>query len=155
MPTKAKHPIPPGYEGCIPYLIVAGAAKALDFYGQAFGAVTVEKHEMPGGKVGHAEVRIGKALFMLADEYPEQGYKSPKGLTHSPVSMLLYVEDVDALARRAAAAGAKTVRAVADQFYGDRNVVLEDPFGHRWTFGTHKEDLTAAEMAARAQAQKG
>jgi PhnB protein len=107
----------------------------------------------PGGRIGHAEIKIGKANIMLADEHPEIGFLSPRTLGGSPVLIHIYVEDVDALAARAVAAGAKVTRPVADQFYGDRTGAFEDPFGHKWHFATHKEDVSHEEMGKRAAAQ--
>jgi PhnB protein len=147
--TKA---IPEGWEGATPYLSIKGAAAAIEFYKKAFGAT--ETMRLPGseGRVGHAEIKIGKANIMLADEYPEMGFLSPTSLGGSPVTIHLYVEDVDTLARQAEAEGAKVLRPVADQFYGDRAGKFEDPFGHLWHFATHKEDVTPQEMERRASA---
>jgi PhnB protein len=149
----AAKPIPEGYEGATPYLAVKGAADAIDFYKRAFGATESMRLGEPGGKVGHAEIRIGRAPIMLADEFPDMGVLGPRTLGGSAVTIHVYVEDVDALARRATAAGAKVLRPVADQFYGDRSVWLEDPFGHRWNFATHREDVPPEELHRRAAAQ--
>jgi PhnB protein len=111
--------------------------------------------DMGGGKVGHAEMRIGDSIVMLADEHPEMGYKSPQAYGGTPVSLVLYVEDVDALVQQAVDAGAKVTRPVQDQFYGDRSGTVVDPFGHVWTIATHKEDLTPEEIGKRAAAQHG
>ena len=146
-------PIPDGYHAITPYLIVSGAAKALDFYAQAFGAVERDRMQDPSGKVRHAEITIGGACVMLADEHPEIGALSPATVGGSPVNLHLYVEDVDAFVARAVAAGATLTRPVADQFYGDRVGGITDPFGHRWSIATHKEDLTAEEIRRRAAAQ--
>src|SRR5690348_9975132 len=127
MPSKAK-PIPPGFEGAVPYLCCKGAARAIEFYKQAFGATEVMRLAEPSGRIGHAEIKIGAALIMLADEYPEMDVRSPQSLGGSPVTIHLYVDDVDALAQRATAAGAKVLRPVDDQFYGDRSGRLSDPF---------------------------
>jgi PhnB protein len=151
MPVK---PIPEGYHSLTPYLIIEGAAKAIDFYTKAFGAVELFRFGGPGDKIGHAEMQIGDSRFMLADEHPEVGYRSPGSYGGTPVSLVLYVEDVDAVARRAVAAGAKEVRAVRDEFYGDRTGTFADPFGHTWTISTHKEDLTPEEMKRRSEAQE-
>jgi PhnB protein len=151
--AKNAKPIPDGYHTVTPYLIVKGAAEALDFYKKAFSAS--EKMRMPDPKsslIGHAEITIGDSTIMLADEYPDMGFRSPKSLGGTPVSILLYVKDVDATARQALAAGAKELRPVRDQFYGDRSGTLEDPFGHVWTVATHKEDLTPDEIGKRAAA---
>jgi PhnB protein len=148
----AVKPIPDGYHTATPYLIVRDAARALDFYRAAFGATEVMRMESPGGKVGHAEFRIGDSALMLADEFPEMGVVSPQTLGGSPVSILLYVEDVDARFPQAVAAGAKVLRPLKDQFYGDRSGTVADPFGHVWTLATHKEDLTPEEMNRRHEA---
>jgi PhnB protein len=146
-------PIPDGYHAITPYLIVSGAAKALDFYARAFGAVERDRMQDPTGKVRHAEITIGQACVMLADEHPEIGALSPATVGGSPVNLHLYVEDVDAFVARAVAAGATLTRPVADQFYGDRVGGITDPFGHRWSIATHKEDLNPEEIRRRAAAQ--
>lgn len=151
--AKQVKPIPEGFEGATPYLYIKGAAQALDFYKKAFGATEVMRMAGPDGRVGHAEIKIGKAMIMLADEFPEMDVLSPRTLGGSPVTIHLYVEDVDALANQATTAGVKVLRPVADQFYGDRGGMFEDPFGHRWFFATHKEDISAEEMQKRAAAQ--
>lgn len=147
-------PIPDEYHGATPYLCVNDAARALEFYKQAFGAREVMRFPHGEGKIGHAEIRVGDAPIMLADEYPQMDFRSPATLGGSSVHILVYVEDVDRLAAQAEAAGAKITRPVADQFYGDRVVVLEDPFGHSWSFATHIEDVTLEEMHRRAAAQE-
>ena len=152
MPVK---PIPDGYHAITPYLIVDGAARAIDFYKRAFGATETMRMPAPNGRIGHAEVRIGDSAIMLADEHPEIQALSPKTIGGSPVSMHVYVEDVDTLVERAVAAGAKLIRPVADQFYGDRVGGIEDPFGYRWFIATHKEDLSMDEIRRRAAAQAG
>src|SRR5712691_3595419 len=139
MTNKVK-PIPHGYHTATPYLIVSGAAGAIEFYKKAFGATELMRMADPKGKIGHAEIQIGDSHIMLADEFPEMGYRSPQSLGGSPVSIHLYVEDVDTLASQAIAAGAKVLRPVKDQFYGDRSGTFEDPFGHVWTIATHVED---------------
>jgi PhnB protein len=154
MASKAK-PIPEGRECAIPYLIVNDAARAIDFYKQAFGAAEVMRFTDPQGKIGHAEIRIGEALVMLADEFPELDVRSPQSYGGSPVTIHLYVEDVDAVAERALDAGAKLLRPVEDQFYGDRGGKFGDPFGHVWWFATHKEDVSPEEMKKRAAALFG
>lgn len=153
MPAKVKH-IPDGYHAATPYLIIEGAAAALDFYKKVFGATEIMRMPQPNGRIGHAEMRIGDSVLMLADEFPEMGYRSPKALGGSPVSLMIYVEDVDAVVASAAAAGAKITLPVEDKFYGDRNGTLEDPFGHIWTVSTHKEDVTPEEMKKRMAAMK-
>ena len=144
--------IPEGFEGATPYLSIQGAAAAIEFYKKAFGATETTRMTSPDGRIGHAEIKIGKAHIMLADEHPEIGFLSPKTLGGSPVGIHVYVEDVDALAAKAEAAGAKVRRPVADQFYGDRTAQFEDPFGHTWHFATHKEDVSPEEMQKRASA---
>lgn len=141
---------PAGYHTVTPYLIVRDAAKAVEFYKQALGATEYMRLNMPDGKVGHAELRIGDSPIMLADEFPEMGAKSPASYGGSPISILLYVADVDAAAARATAAGMTVKRPVADQFYGDRSGVFEDPFGHNWSIATRKETLSNAEIQRRA-----
>jgi len=150
MSSKAK-PIPETQQGVTPYLAVKGAEAAIEFYQRAFGAIESSRIPMPDGRIGHAEIRIGKALIMMADEYPEIAFSSPETLGGSPVSLHLYVEDVDALFSRAVAAGAKVLTPVADKFYGDRAGRLADPFGHVWMFATHVEDLSAGEIERRAK----
>jgi len=145
-------PIPDGYHSVTPYLIINGATAALDYYTRAFGAVELFRMPAPEGKIGHAEIKIGDSPIMLADEAPEMGYKSPQSLGGSPVSIMIYVEDVDTVFNRAIAAGGKEQRPVKDQFYGDRSGTLEDPFGHVWHVATHKEDVSPEEMERRAKA---
>ena len=151
---KAK-PIPDGYESAIPYLICADAARAIAFYKKAFGATELERIQMPDGRVGHAELKIGGATIMLADEFPGMGTVSPQSLGGTTVRMMVYVEDVDGFAAHAAAAGAKVFAPPTDQFYGDRNCRLSDPFGHVWMFGTHQEDVSREEIRRRADALFG
>lgn len=141
--------IPDGYHTATPYLIVKGAAQAIEFYKQAFGATELWRLADPSGKVMHAEIKIGDSPIMLADEFPEMGAVSPLTLGGSSVSILLYVDDVDALAAQAVAAGAKVLRPVTDQFYGDRSGTFSDPFGHQWSLATHQEDLSAEEIQNR------
>lgn len=149
MPAKPKS-IPDDYRAATPYLCVKGAAKAIDFYVRAFGAKEHMRMQQPDGRIGHAEVRIGAAPIMLADEFSEMEFRSPQSLGGSPVNILVYVEDVDALVKRAVAAGATLTRPVADQFYGDRLGSLKDPFGHSWPFATRIENLSAEEIFRRA-----
>jgi PhnB protein len=144
--------IPDGYRTATPYLIVKGAAEAIEFYRRAFGATEMLRMADPQGRVGHAEIKIGDSVIMLADEHPAMGYRSPRSLGGSSVSILLYLEAVDEVFERAVKAGAKARRAVADQFYGDRSGTLEDPFGHVWTIATHVEDVPPEEMKRRAEA---
>ncbi|MGH9368836.1 MAG: VOC family protein [Thermoanaerobaculia bacterium] len=154
MTSKVKA-IPDDYRGAIPYLSIRGASEALEFYKKAFGAVEVSRIAAPEGKIGHAEIKIGEAMIMLADEYPELAFVSPKALGGSPVHILLYVEDVDAFARRATEAGVTVRRPLRDEFYGDRTGQFEDPFGHHWTFSTHVEDVSPEEMEKRLAAMSG
>jgi PhnB protein len=148
----AVQPIPEGYHTATPYLIVKGAGRAIEFYKQAFGASEVMRMDGPNGRVGHAEIRIGDSPIMLADEYPEMGIRSPQSLGGSGMSLLLYVEDVDARFKKAIATGAKELKPIQDQFYGDRSGTLEDPFGHVWTIANHKEDVSPDEMKKRSEA---
>ena len=148
MPSHAK-PIPNGFHSLTPYLCVSDAARAIEFYDKAFGATLIMRLAEPGGRVGHAELQVGDSVIMLADEHPEYGVRSPRAFGGSPVSLHLYVEDVDAVVARAVAAGAKVVHPVADKFYGDRSGRVEDPFGHVWDIGTHKEDVSPAEVERR------
>jgi PhnB protein len=147
----AVKPIPDGYHTLTPYLIVRGAAAALDFYAKALGATELYRMADPSGRVGHAEMQLGDSRFMLADEFPERGAVSPQGREGHSVSFLLYVPDVDAAFARAVAAGGRAVRPVQDQFYGDRTGTLEDPFGHQWTLATHVEDVSPEEMERRSR----
>ena len=151
--TGAVKPTPEGYHTVTPYLILNAAGDAIAFYKKALGAEEVMRIGGPGGNIGHAEIRIGDSRIMLADEHPELQALSPKTIGGSPVSIHLYVEDVDTAVQRAVAAGAKLIRPVADQFYGDRVGGIEDPFGYRWFIATHKEDLTIDEIRLRAAAQ--
>ena len=144
--------IPEGYHSVTPYLIIAGAGAAIEFYKRAFGAIELFRFPAPEGKIGHAEIKIGDSPIMLADEYPDMGYKSPKALGGSPVSLMIYVEDVDTVFNQALAAGASVKEALTDKFYGDRTGTLVDPFGHIWHVSTHKEDVSLEEMERRAKA---
>ena len=146
-------PIPDGYHSITPYLIVNDGAQALDFYARVFGATERLRIPGAGGKIGHAEIIIGNSYVMLADEHPEVGALSPTTVGGTPVTLQLYVEDVDAVVARAVAAGDKLIRPVADQLYGDRSGGIIDPFGHRWFVATHKEDLSDEELQRRAAAQ--
>ena len=149
MPVKA---IPDGYHTATPYLIIKGAAKAIELYKKAFDAKELLRFPGPDGTLMHAEIQIGDSPIMMADEMPAMGYRSPQAYGGTPVSLMLYVADVDAVANKAVAAGMKTLKPVADQFYGDRTGTFEDPFGHVWTLATHKEDVSVEEMARRAEA---
>jgi len=148
----AVKPIPDGYHALTPYLVIQGAAAAIDYYKKVFGATERMRMDAPGGKIGHAELAIGGSVLMLADEHPERGYRGPKAFGGSAVSLMLYVPSVDEVFKRAVAAGAKELRPVADQFYGDRLGTLEDPFGHVWTIATHVEDVSPEEMRRRSEA---
>lgn len=149
MPVKST---PDGYHTATPYLIINGAAAAVEFYKKAFGATELFRMDAPGGKIGHAEIKIGDSPIMLADEFPEMDARGPRSIGGTPVSIMLYVKDVDKVFNRAIAAGAKVKQPVQDRFYGDRNGNLLDPFGHVWTIATHKEDLTPKEVRKRAEA---
>ena len=147
-------PIPEGYHSVTPYLIINGAADAIDFYKKAFGATELFRMEHEG-KIGHAEIKIGDSPIMLADEQPAMGYRSPAALGGTPVSLMIYVNDVDAIFPQAIAAGGVELKAVQDWFYGDRSGTLKDPWGHVWTIATHKEDVTPEEMDKRMAAAHG
>jgi PhnB protein len=144
--------IPDGYHSATPYLIIDGAARALDFYKRAFDAKELMRIPAPNDRIGHAEIRIGNSVIMLADEHPEMDARSPAHYGGSPVSILLYLEDVDKQFQQAIAAGATEIRPVADQFYGDRSGTLKDPFGHSWHLSTHKEDVPPEELNRRMSA---
>jgi PhnB protein len=151
MANKPKS-IPDGYHSATPYLIVNDAAAAIEFYKKAFGATELMRMPKPNGKIGHAEIKIGDSPIMLADEAPEVDARSPRTIGGSPVSILLYVDDVDTTFTKAVNGGAKVQRPVADQFYGDRTGGVEDPFGHLWYIATHVEDVSPEEMKKRAAA---
>lgn len=145
-------PVPDGYPAIAPYLMVEGAAGAIEFYCNVFGAT--ERMRMPGpdGRIGHAELQVGDSIVMLADTSPEMGARSPQDIGGTPVTLMIYVEDVDAVFERALNAGATSERPVEDQFYGDRAGQFLDPFGHRWFVATHIEDVSPEEMGRRAAA---
>ncbi len=150
------NPIPEGYPRVTPYLIVDGGAAAIDFYASVLGATERMRMDAPEGRIGHAELEIGDSVIMLADEHPEVNARGPRSIGGTPVSLHMYVEDVDSVFERAIEAGAKPVRPVEDQFYGDRLGSFEDPFGHHWSVATHVEDVSADEMSKRmADAQAG
>ena len=152
MAGKVNH-IAEGYYTITPYLIIQGAAKAIDFYKKVFGAEEIMR--MPdGNRIGHAELQIGNSKIMLADEYPEMGIRSPKSIGGSGVSLYIYVPDVDSVVANATSSGAKIIKPVTDQFYGDRSGQIEDPFGHSWGVATHVEDVPPDEMQRRMAAQK-
>ncbi len=144
-------PIPEGYHSLTPYLIIDGAAEAMEFYKKAFNATELFRMAH-GDKIGHAEMKIGDSPFMLGDPQPEMGYKGPKALGGSPISLMIYVDNVDTIFPQAIAAGAVEVKPLQDQFYGDRSGTLTDPFGHVWTVATHKEDVSPEEMEKRLAA---
>jgi len=143
--------IPEGYHSITPYLVIKDAARAIDYYKRVLGATELLRIPAPGGRIGHAELRIGDSPIMLADESPEMGHRSPQALGGTAVSVLVYLERVDEVFEQAIAAGAKEVQPVKDQFYGDRSGTFEDPFGHVWTVATHVEDIAPEEMSRRAE----
>jgi len=151
-PQKKVEPIPKEYLGVTPYLCVNDAAAAIEFYKKAFGAIELMRLPDPNGKIGHAEIRIGEAIVMLADENPDVDHVSPTTLGGSTVKLHMYVEDVDKFFETAIAAGAKVLIPIADQFYGDRSGRLKDPFGHIWLVSTHVEDVSPEEMQKRMEA---
>jgi PhnB protein len=143
-------PIPEGYPQITPYLCVDGASAAIEFYSEVFGATERMRMDDPDGRIGHAELQLGDSVLMLADEYPDLGIRGPKTIGGTPVTLSVYVEDVDSVVDRAVKAGAKMLRPVEEKFYGDRAGQFEDPFGHRWSVATHVEDMPPEEMAKRA-----
>ncbi len=149
--AKKVNPIPEGYHTITPYLVIRNATQAIEFYKQAFDAQETLRIPAPGNSIGHAEIKIGNSPLMLADPCPSTEARSPEDLGGSPVSLLLYVENVDSFFKRAIAAGAEEVKPVKDQFYGDRCGSLKDPFGHTWHIATHKEDVSEKEMRKRAE----
>ena len=144
--------IPEGYHSITPALIVKNGDSAIEFYKKGFGAEERSRMKSPDGRVAHAELKLGDSVFMLSDEYPEMKCHSPNSIGGSPVSMYVYVEDVDSLFDKAVSAGAKVLDPVKDQFWGDRHGRLEDPFGHLWSIATHKKDLSEEEMKSAAEA---
>jgi len=143
--------IPKGYNTVTPYLVIKGAAKAIEYYKDVFGAKVVVRMDGPNGTVGHAELQIGDSRIMLADENPSMGNRSAESIGGSPVSLYVYLPDCDKVVAKAAAEGAKILKPVQDQFYGDRSGFIQDPFGHLWGVATHKEDVSAKEMEERAK----
>jgi PhnB protein len=141
--------IPKGYNNITPYLIVDNAMEAINFYKKIFGAKEAFRMDRPDGKVGHAELKIGDTKIMLADVYPEMGAHSPRSYGGSPVSIHLYIKNVDAVVQKAVSAGARLTKPVENMFYGDRSGGLEDPYGHKWYISTHVEDVTPAVMKKR------
>jgi PhnB protein len=148
-------PIPDNYPRVTPYLTVAGGADAIDFYVTVFGAKERGRMSAPGGKIGHAELEIGDSMIMLSDEFPEMGGKSPTTIGGSPVTVMVYVEDVDAVFEKALDNGGTAISKVEDQFYGDRSGTFEDPWGHKWHVASHVEDVPPDEMERRAAAAMG
>ncbi|HEX8290550.1 MAG TPA: VOC family protein [Pyrinomonadaceae bacterium] len=153
MADKTVKPIPEGYRSVNAYLCVDDAARAIEFYKEAFGATERMRMEMPGGKIGHAEIQIGDTIVMLADEMPEMNFRSPRTLGGPSCHFMLYVEDVDARVERAVKAGATLKKPVKDEFYGDRSGSVEDPFGHLWYIATHIEDPEPEEIKRRLDAE--
>jgi PhnB protein len=145
-------PIPDGYPQVIPSLAINGAATAIDFYTTVLGATVRLRMDGPDKKIGHAELQLGDSVIMLADEFPEIGFLGPKAVGGTPVTLSVYVEDVDDVFAKAVSAGAKELQPVKDQFYGDRSGQFEDPFGHRWSVATHVEDVPEDELKKRAAA---
>jgi len=152
--SDAVKAVPEGYEGITPYLVCRNAEAAIDFYARAFGAKELFRIGSPG-MVGHAEMKIGNAVIMLADEHPEMGAVSPQTIGGTAVSLMFYVDDVDSFTENAITEGFTVIKPVGDQFYGDRSGMFEDPFGHRWSIATHKEDVSPEEMNRRASAMYG
>ena len=150
--AKATQAIPKGYHTVTPSLVVAGAAKAIDFYKKALGAQEIMRFPGPDGKIMHAEIRVGDSVVMLMDEMPEHGGRGPKSLGGTPVGFFVYGDNVDAAWKRAVDAGAKEIMHLTDQFWGDRSGCLEDPFGHRWWLSQHTQDLTPEELQKNAEA---
>jgi len=146
--------IPDGYHSVQPYLQVKGAAAAIEFYTRAFGATEIMRMPGPDGRLGHAEIRIGDSIVMLADEHPERGIHGPAHYGGVPMTILLYMENCDAVYAKAIAAGAKSLREPADQFYGDRMAGVEDPFGFQWYIATHVKDVTPDQMQAAMKEQQ-
>jgi PhnB protein len=151
-PNKV-HYIPKGYNSISPYLVIKGAAQAIEFYKKVFGATEVFRMNQPDGKVSHAELQIGDSRFMLSEENPKmgQGHVSASSIGGSPVSLYLYIPDVDRVIEKAVDAGAKVVKPVQDQFYGDRSGFIQDPFGHLWGIATHIEDVAPKDLEERAK----
>lgn len=149
------HPIPTGHHTITPHLIIKGASEAIEFYKRALGATELSRMPFPGPdgqvKLGHAELQIGDSRIMLADENPQMGYRSAESIGASPVSLYVYLPDCDGVVAKAASEGAKILKPVADQFYGDRSGFIQDPFGHLWGIATHKEDLSPKEIDERAR----
>jgi len=154
MADKAVKPIPEGYRSVNLYLCVDDAARAIDFYKEAFGATERMRMEAPGGKIGHAEIQVGDTIVMLADEMPEMNFRSPRTLGGPTCHFMLYVEDVDARVEQAVKAGATLKKPVKDEFYGERVGWIRDPFGHRWSFNQRIEDVSVETVKARFEAMR-
>lgn len=150
--AQSVSPIPEYYPRVTPYLMVREAAEAIEFYKTVFGAVERMRMDAPGGKIGHAELQIGDSVIMLSDACSEMQAFALQSNSYSPVNLLIYVENVDAVFAHALQLGARQIRAVENQFYGDRSGMLQDPFGHCWNIATHVEDVPPEEMGKRAQA---
>lgn len=150
--ARKVQPIPAGYHSVTPYLIVQGAARAIEFYQRALGAKELMRFDAPGGRIGHAEIRVGDGIVMLADESPQSGAHAPQSPERQAVSLLVYVPDVDATFKRAIEAGAREIEGVQDKFYGDRMGGFTDPFGHTWFVATHIGDVPPDELRRRAKA---
>ena len=147
----AVKPIPDGFHSLTPYLMITGAKGAIEFYKQVFRATEIMRFDDPSGRIAHAEIKIGDSVLMVSDEYPEMGFKSPQTIGASASLTMVYLEDVDACFARATAAGAKVLKPLRDEFYGDRTGTFVDPFGHLWTVATHVEDVTREEMQRRME----
>jgi PhnB protein len=154
VPMSPVKPIPEGYHSVQPYLHVQGAAKAIEFYKQVFGAEEIMRMPQPDGRLGHAEIRIGDSVVMLADEFPERGIHGPAHYGGAPMTLMFYTADCDAIYKKAIAAGSKSLREPTDQFYGDRMAGLEDPFGFQWYVATHVKDVSEEEMKAAVAGQQ-
>jgi PhnB protein len=154
MSDKVK-PVPEGYHTVTPYFVIDGAADAIEFYCNVFGATEIMRMPGPDGRIGHAEIKIGDSHVMLADEHPEMGYRSASSIGGSPISIMLYVDDVDSTVARAVEAGATLVKPIQDQFYGDRSGTISDKWGYQWHVATHVEDVAPDELERRAAAQHG
>jgi PhnB protein len=152
--TDSVKPIPEGFHAVTPYLIIKGAADALEFYKKAFGAVERFRMAGPDGSIGHAEIQIGDSIIMLGDECPEMGHPSVQSLGGSPVGFYIYLENVDEAFQRAVDAGAKVSRPLENKFYGDRTGSVSDPFGYEWSFATHVEEVTPEEMSRRIEVEQ-
>ncbi|HUR55835.1 MAG TPA: VOC family protein [Gemmataceae bacterium] len=149
MPVK---PIPDGYNSVTPYLVIKGAAEALEFYKSVFGATELMRFDGPNGTLAHAEIKIGNSPIMISDEWPDMGFRGPKSIGGSPVGIMIYVEDADAMFAKAVATGATATKPLQDQFYGDRSGSITDPWGHMWTIATHVEDVSPEEIERRMSA---